>query len=80
MDLFRFEKAQELGLNIRLEISNLVEQKRAPACCPDDTERVVPCTGERPSAMTKELTLDQVLGDRGAVERNTIASMSITNL
>src|SRR5688572_7908187 len=75
-DLPRLEHAQELGLRGKRHVADFVEQE-----CPVigglyQTELVAVGTGEGTLLVAEELALDQVLGQRGAVDRGKLPSPS----
>src|SRR4051812_28408359 len=62
------ENAQQLGLQIRRHLADLVEQQRAALGHLEQAFLVHRRAGERALLVAKELRLDQILGNRGAVD------------
>ena len=69
-DLAGFEEAQELGLQVESELADFVEEERAFAGGANETELVAVGAGEGAAPMAKEVALEQVPRDGGAVERD----------
>ncbi len=70
MYLVRFEESQELGLNLRAELADLVQKERAAGGGADDAGRALVRAREGAAAETEELTLHDVARNGGAVERD----------
>src|SRR5258708_7481968 len=62
------DDAKQLGLQIRRHLADLVEQERAPLRHLEEALLVVLRAGERPLLVAKQLRLDQILGNRRAVD------------
>ena len=63
-DLARFQEPQELDLHAAVELTDLVEEKRAAVGDLEEALAVGIGAGVRPLAMAEELALDQVFGKR----------------
>ena len=70
MNLAAFEEAQELRLDGRLELADLVEEQRAALGRADDARKRVDRAGERAAPVAEELALDELARHGGAVERH----------
>jgi hypothetical protein len=67
-DFDRSDRAQQLGLSLEREISDLVEEERAFVGALEASFLLLQRTGERALLVAEELALDEVLRDGGAVE------------
>ena len=79
-DLSRLEKPQQLDLHALVKLADLVEEERAAIGDLEEPLAVHIGTGEGPLAMAEELALDQVLGQRAAVDRDERAAGAIALL
>ena len=68
VDLARFEEPQELGLKVETEVANLVEEQGAVLGGPDEALVVAIGAREGAAALAKELALEELARDGGAVE------------
>ncbi len=69
-DLRLLQHAQELHLEGQRQLAHLVEQHRAPVRLLEEPGLVRGRPGERPAHVPEELRLEQLLGDRAAVDRH----------
>ena len=69
-DLVLLEDAQELGLERRRDVPDLVEEDRAAVRLREQTGRVGHRARERAAHVPEELALEERLGERGAVDRH----------
>jgi hypothetical protein len=67
-DLAVLEDAQELGLHRERQLRELVEKERAPVGDFEQARFGLDRAGERPALVAEQLTLEEVLGEGGAVE------------
>ena len=70
LDLVLLQRAQDLALQRKTHVADLVEQQRAAVRALEAPDLASGRAGERSSFVTEELAFEQVLGDRGAVERD----------
>ena len=64
------DRAQQLRLHRQRQVADLVEEQRAAVGGLEEALAVVVRAGERALAVAEELGLEQVLGDRAAVDRH----------
>ena len=70
LDHALLQEAQQLGLQRERQVADLVEEQRAAVGRLDLADRL-PCrAGERALLVAEQLALEQVLGNRGAVDRD----------
>jgi hypothetical protein len=63
------ERAQELGLCPRRQLADFVEKERAEVRLLEDAGTLRNGPGERPAAVAEQLGIDQIVGERRAVQR-----------
>ena len=68
MDLPLLDHAQQLGLEHRRHVADLVEQERAAVGLEKQAAMVLARVGEGAATVTEQLALEQVLGNRGTVD------------
>ena len=68
VDLAHFEEAQQFRLHVHREFADFVEKERPAICGPHDALMIFRGSGERALAVPKELALEQILWNGGAVE------------
>ena len=68
IDLAFLKRTQQLDLRIERELADLVEEERAAVGLLELTDALVDGAGERALLMAEENALDEVLGDRAAVD------------
>ena len=56
LNLAFLEETQQLWLNIKRQIANLVEKERTAGSRANDTLRIVDCTRERTTPVTKQIS------------------------
>src|SRR5262252_2347343 len=66
----RLEHTKELRLKRARELADLVEEERAAVCLFDEPLALSNRVAERAADVPEELALNQVLGDRAAVDRD----------
>jgi hypothetical protein len=67
-DFAFLEQAEQFGLEVQVEFSDLIEQERAALGGADDTEGVRGCPGEGAADMAIKLALEKSIADSGAVD------------
>ena len=67
-DLARLQGAQQLGLHIEGQLPDLVQEDGAPVRGLEGPDAIAIRAGERALGVTEELALDEVGGDRAAVD------------
>src|SRR5216684_610944 len=67
LDLFAFNRSQDLGLSIGCHVSNLIEEYRSTVCHPQFAVLRCLSAGERSFLISKKLAFEQRIGNRGAV-------------
>ena len=68
VDLAGLEEAEQLGLQVDVELADLVEEERAVLGGADEAGVIAFGAGEGAAAVAEQLALEQLVGDRGAVE------------
>ena len=69
-NLFFLQQPEQLRLQVKGQLANLVEEQRATLSCPHHAQRVTMGTGKRTLDMPVELTLEERLSHGGTVHRN----------
>ncbi|MNO62695.1 hypothetical protein D3C76_533760 [compost metagenome] len=69
-DVFFLEEAQQARLQLKGQIADLVEKQRAAVSRFDPPDLALMGAGKGPLLMAKQFGLDQVLGNRPAVDRD----------
>src|SRR5690606_12075948 len=64
------DDAEQLGLDLRRKLADLVEEKCAAVGCTDEAQRGLLGAGERALDMAEELRLEQAVAERGAIDRD----------
>ena len=67
-DLAVLEHAQQLGLGARRQLADLVEEQRAAVRLLEQPGALGDRAGERAAGVAEQLRLDQLVGERRAVE------------
>ena len=70
LELALLEDAQELRLQERAHLGDLVEEERAAGGLLDATDLARDRAGERALLVAEQLRLEELLGQRGAVDRH----------
>ena len=68
-DLAVLEHAQQLGLGARRQLADFVEEQRPAVRILEEAGALAYRARERAARVTEELRLEQIVGQRGAVER-----------
>ena len=68
-DLAVLQHAQQLGLRARRQLADLVEEQRAAVRLLEEPGALAHRAGERAARVAEELRLEQVVGERRAVDR-----------
>ena len=68
LNLAAFEKAQQLGLELRVELADLVDEERAALGFANQALGVADGAGERSAAVAEQLPFEHVARDRRHVE------------
>ena len=79
-DLALLQHAQELGLQRRRQLADLVEEERAAVGLDEHARRVGARVGEGAALVAEQLALEQRVGDGGAVERRRTAARAAGEL
>ena len=69
-----FKEPEQLRLQAKIEFTDFVQQQRAFAGSSNHTRCVFARTREGTPTMTKQLTIDHLLGNAGAVEREKVST------
>ena len=70
VDLALLDRAQELGLQARLHLADLVQEQRAATGLLEPPDPPRHGAGERALLVAEQLGFEQMVGDRGAVDRD----------
>ncbi|MNH16003.1 hypothetical protein D3C79_756290 [compost metagenome] len=70
LDVLFLQKTQQVGLQLQRQVANFVEEQRATMSRFDAPGLALMSTGEGALLMAEQFRLDQVLGDRPAVDGN----------
>ncbi|MNI42721.1 hypothetical protein D3C73_970220 [compost metagenome] len=70
LDVFLLEKTQQVGLQLRRQVTDFVKEQRSAIGRLDPSDLALMGAGKRALLMTKQFGLDQVLGDGAAIDRN----------
>src|SRR5439155_733464 len=65
-----FENTEQLRLNRKLQLPDLVEEQGSVSCCLEGALAKAVGAGKRAALMSEQLALDELFGQRGAVHRN----------
>ena len=68
-DFLLLDGAQQLDLQAERQVADLVEEDGAAARALEESFLVADRAGERAAQMAEELALEQVLGNRAAIDR-----------
>lgn len=69
-DLARLQHPQELGLQGKTHVADLIEKKGAPLRVTEGPGTITVGTGEGAADMAEEFALEEIGGDRRAIDRN----------
>src|SRR5439155_11755298 len=67
LDLFCFDRAQQLGLSIGAEIPDFIEEQSPVMCQLEPTNAGLRCAGKGPALVAEHLALDQIARNSGAI-------------
>src|SRR5690606_42005810 len=68
--VFLLQEAQQVRLQLQRQIADFIQKQRSPVGRLDASDLALVGAGERALLMAEQLGLDQVLGNRAAVEGN----------
>src|SRR5206468_6076339 len=60
--------AQQLGLRARRQLADFVQKERPAVCFLEHARALGDRTSKRPACVSKQFRLDEILGQRGAVQ------------
>src|SRR5690606_704226 len=79
-DLALLDRAQQLHLQSRRHLAHLVQEERAALGCDEQTLLVAHRAGEAALHVAEQLRLEQVLGQRAAVDRDERTALALRQL
>src|SRR5262249_26163768 len=68
--LLLLQHAQQLHLQVKRHVADLIEKQRATICRFEPTRARLLCARERAGLVSEQLRLDEVLAERAAVNRD----------